>query len=236
MYANSQKKSEAHQDAPTVNAQGERANQQWLAELTGRRAAATQAQAHLELAHHLQKMALTYLYVRRTDIALLSALTHEELSQFAQDFAQEAMEKLTRDDYALLGKYNERGKFLSWMTQILRHDMASELRLSSWKTRLSQPCDDVLAHLPATQPNPERAVLIGHIGDILCAALERLPERYCIAFWERIAQGLSSAEVGEMLGVSANAVNVLVYRAKVKLRQYLAEAGVTEEVLVLFEY
>ncbi|MEZ4661745.1 MAG: sigma-70 family RNA polymerase sigma factor [Caldilineaceae bacterium] len=236
MYANSQKKREAHQDAPTVSAQGERTNQQWLAELPGQRGAATQAQAHLDLARHLQKMALTYLYTRRTGVPLLSALTHEELSQFAQDFAQETMEKLTRDNYALLAKFGARGKFLSWMTQILRHDMASELRLSSWKTRLSQPCDDVLAHLPATLPNPERAAMIGHIGDILCAALEWLPERYCIAFMARIIEGRSAAEVGEMLGISANAVNVLVYRAKVKLREYLAEAGVTEDVLVLFDY
>ena len=92
----------------------------------------------------------------------------------------------------------------------------------------------MLAHLPAALPNPERAAMIGHIGDILCAALTQLPGRYRIAFWERVAEGRSAAEVGEMLGISANAVNVLVYRAKMKLREYLAGAGVTAEVLVLF--
>ncbi|MCB0083916.1 MAG: sigma-70 family RNA polymerase sigma factor [Caldilineaceae bacterium] len=234
MYANSQQKSKAHHDAAVVSARGERSNQQWLVELTGQRGTTMQAQAHLDLALHLQKKALTYLYVRQSGVPLLNALTREELSQFAQDFAQEAMEKLARDEHALLAKYDQRGKFLSWMTQVLRHMIASELRLSAWKTRHSQPCDDVLAHLPAALPNPERAAMIGHIGDILCAALTQLPGRYRIAFWERVAEGRSAAEVGEMLGISANAVNVLVYRAKMKLREYLAGAGVTAEVLVLF--
>lgn len=234
MYVNSQKNSTAHQNVPVASIQGERTNQQWLAELTGVSGAEVQAQAHLDLALHLQKNALTYLYTRQRGVPLLNAITREELSHFAQDFAQEAMEKLARDDFALLTKYNERGKFLSWMTQILRHNIASELRLSAWKTRLSQPCDDVLAHVPATLPNPERSAMIGHIGDILSAALHRLSERYRIAFWERVAEGRSAAEVGKMLGISANAVNVLVYRAKVKLREFLAEAGVTEEVLALF--
>jgi DNA-directed RNA polymerase specialized sigma24 family protein len=40
--------------------------------------------------------------------------------------------------------------------------------------------------------------------------------------------------VGEMLGLSANAVYILVHRAKEKLRGHLAEVEVTSEVLVWF--
>lgn len=236
MNSNSSKKIDVTQHASHQDSLSERTNQQWLAELTGQRGSAIQAQAHLDMARHLQKRALVYLYTRQSSVSLLNALTDEELNDFAQDFTQETMEKLIRDDYALLDKYSGRGKFLSWMTQVLRHDMASELRCSSWKMRLSQPSDDMLAHAPDTQPNPERAAMIGYLGDILIAALARLPERYRIAFLERIAEGHSAAEVGEILSLSANAVNVLAYRAKVKMREYLAEAGVTEEELGAFDW
>ena len=43
------------------------------------------------------------------------------------------------------------------------------------------------------------------------------------AFWLQCVEEMSQAEIGRQLGVNGNAVGVLVHRARMRLRQALAE-------------
>lgn len=61
--------------------------------------------------------------------------------------------------------------------------------------------------------------------DSIRNAFESLPERWRTALWLSAVDGLSHAEIGRELGLSENAVNQLVHRAKEGLRQaYLTES------------
>lgn len=59
--------------------------------------------------------------------------------------------------------------------------------------------------------------------DAIARAVHELPERQRAAIVLRIQRGLSHAELGEALGVSAAAAGVLVRKAEAKLRVALAE-------------
>ncbi|HAM44889.1 MAG TPA: hypothetical protein DCM67_07730 [Propionibacteriaceae bacterium] len=61
--------------------------------------------------------------------------------------------------------------------------------------------------------------------DPIRSAFESLPERWRTALWLSAVDGFSHAEIGRELGLSENAVNQLVHRAKEGLRQaYLTES------------
>ncbi len=61
--------------------------------------------------------------------------------------------------------------------------------------------------------------------DSIRNAFESLPERWRTALWLSAVDGFSHAEIGRELGLSENAVNQLVHRAKEGLRQaYLTES------------
>lgn len=92
----------------------------------------------------------------------------------------------------------------------------------------------------ATHEAPEPAaqtsdpVLDGFERETAAAAFASLPERWRMVLWHTEVEGQSPAEVAELLGMKANAVAALAYRAREGLRQaYLTEhtpkAGSTKE-------
>ncbi len=63
-----------------------------------------------------------------------------------------------------------------------------------------------------------------------CAAWRSLPPRWQTALWHTTIQGRSTAELGEILGLSANAAAALVIRARDGLRRaYLAAQSAPSE-------
>jgi RNA polymerase sigma factor (sigma-70 family) len=72
-----------------------------------------------------------------------------------------------------------------------------------------------LATRDAPYENDELAELLAH-------ALELLPIEYREAFVLHEYDGLSYAEIGELVGVSADVVKVRAFRARQKLRSILA--------------
>lgn len=113
----------------TVGDRSGRTNQQWLDELSGRCAPATQRQAHEDLARHLHRLAYTCLLQRRANVPHLQAFTGEELAILAQSMVQELLEQLARNNFALLAHFGGQGRFLSWMAQVLQRAVANKLRM-----------------------------------------------------------------------------------------------------------
>ncbi len=77
--------------------------------------------------------------------------------------------------------------------------------------------------LPSPNADPSRQAQDHEWADALAAALAQLPRQQAQAFSLRHLSDLSQAEVGEELGINANAAGVLIYRARLRLRQILAD-------------
>jgi len=61
--------------------------------------------------------------------------------------------------------------------------------------------------------------------EIVRSAIERLPERLRACTVLHDLEGLSYREVGEVLGITANYVGVLLYQARARLREIIEEGG-----------
>jgi RNA polymerase sigma factor (sigma-70 family) len=82
--------------------------------------------------------------------------------------------------------------------------------------------DGDVATLPAGSPGPEALAEWSELLERVRDELARLPGQQAEAFWLQCVEGMSQDEIGQHLGVNANAVGVLVHRARQRLRQSLA--------------
>jgi RNA polymerase sigma-70 factor (ECF subfamily) len=83
---------------------------------------------------------------------------------------------------------------------------------------------------PAPQPSAEAEALARAEWDRVARAITELPEEYRAPVSLRVDDGLSFAEIGELLGVSEGACRMRYHRARQMLREQLGyEAEATEE-------
>jgi len=226
----------------------QRSNQDWLDELRGDRGEAQQRLAYEDLSNYLYVVAYNYLRMRQgqANPAALAAFALEELAALAQDFVQETLEKLARDKHALLAQFAGRGRFTSWAAQIVRREAGQELRKAYWSRRESLPEEEPLERetaewsptfefaVPSGDADPENMVIRQEAAETLQVCLESLPRRWALAFWGCEAEEHSAKFVAAALGTTANAVYMLVYRARRELRKCLREAGLDRDILEAF--
>jgi RNA polymerase sigma-70 factor (ECF subfamily) len=72
---------------------------------------------------------------------------------------------------------------------------------------------------------PDEALARGEVRRELNSCLESLPDRHRVAFTHREVEGFETAEVCNILDVSANNLGVLLYRARNGLRECLETRG-----------
>ena len=225
---------------------GQRTNRAWVEELSGDCGVAAQRQAHQDLASYLYVVAYNYLRLRQTDLYRLADFAAEEMSALAQDFVQETLEKLARDDFALLGRYSAVGNFTSWAAQIVRNQAAMELRKSYWTRRAALPQADG-ADGEATSPaltreladtaseaDPARQAQQGHVRDLMQRCLGKLSERYRVAVLNCLGDDIAADVVARALETTPNAVYLIIQRAKRQLRACLEQSGLDRSVLAVF--
>ena len=88
------------------------------------------------------------------------------------------------------------------------------------ETSRNEPLAD-WSEVTSAQPGPQRRAETAELADRLRAALAQLPARQAEAFCLRWLDEMSYHEVGDRLGLEANAVGVLLHRARQRLRQLL---------------
>ena len=223
-----------------------RDNQEWVQELRGDRGGQQQEAAHCELANYLYVVAYNYLRIRQTNLRALAAFPVDDLAALAQDFVQETLEKLARNQFALLATYSGTGKFTSWAAQIVRNQAAQELRKSYWTRRnplpaSSDPDEDgaeplLLQRLADTsdEADPARRAQQTQVAATLQGCLAGLSERYRLAVLNCLGDNMPAEAVARALDTTANAVYLIIQRAKRKLRQCLERAGLDKTVLAVF--
>jgi RNA polymerase sigma factor (sigma-70 family) len=214
----------------------DRTNEQWLAELTG--PADVQASAIEDLRQRLQRGIFYYLSRERSD---LSHLSNQEITQMAEDLAQDATLRVMEN----MDSFRGDSRFTTWATKIAVRVAISDLRRARYK---DFSLDDLTADgdlLPASAtgvnstpiPNPEDATERADVMVKISKALEEvLTERQYQALSAVALQGVPLDIVAERMGTNRNALYKLLHDARRKLRAYLETQGLsTDYMLDLFQ-
>ena len=130
----------------------------------------------------------------------------------AQDVAQEAFLKIL--DAAPL--YREKGAFRTYFYRILTH-------LCIDRTRRKHPVNiDDFPNIPDPSPGPMEILIDRERGTRVRAALDTLPPNQKAAMILKHFEGLSYAEIAQILDVTPKAVEGLISRAGASLSALLA--------------
>lgn len=214
----------------------ERTNEQWLAELVG--PPDIQAQAIEDLRQRLQRGIFYYLSRERSD---LTHLSNQEITQMAEDLAQDATLRVIEN----LSSFRGDSRFTTWATKIAVRVAISDLRRARYK---DFSLDDLTADgdvLPASAasvngtapPNPEEATERSDVMAKISRALEEvLTERQYQALVAVALQGVPLEILAERMGTNRNALYKLLHDARRKLRTHLESQGIsTNYMLNLFQ-
>lgn len=223
-----------------------RSNEEWLLDLRGARGQAQQQRAHEELANYLYRVAYNYLELRQGDVPVLRSFAPEDQAALAQDFVQETLEKIARDNYALLDEqFAGTGRFVAWAARIVQNQARQELRKAHWRHRasfaLAETQEDETGELreghrmlTSAEPSPENLALQEQVARILRSCIEHLEERRRTVVKRCLVEEEDPKVAAELLAITTNAVYVLLHRAKKDLRNCLARAKVGADIFEIF--
>jgi RNA polymerase sigma-70 factor (ECF subfamily) len=136
----------------------------------------------------------------------------------AQDLTQEVFLRALRS----LDRYRVTGApFSAYLATIARNRLRD-----GWRSRRPPPVAlDHAVVLPDLDVGPEAAAIATDERQRLHAALGHLPADYQTVIRLRILDGLSAADVGQIMGRSPDAIRQLQRRALVALRAALSEGS-----------
>jgi RNA polymerase sigma-70 factor, ECF subfamily len=197
-------------------------------------------QAIEDLRTRLQRGIYYYLSRERSD---LSDVSSDELTQMAQDFAQDATLRVLDN----LASFRGDSQFTTWAMKIAMRVAISEMRRARYK---DFSLDTLTEHgeLPAASQNSaivggtpiERPDMVVEQDDVLSKVTQAfntiLTPRQRTAMELLILDDLPIEEVAERLNSNRNALYKLIHDARKKLRDYLEETGMSPDyILGLFE-
>ena len=144
----------------------------------------------------------------------------------AEDAVQETLLAALAGEAGFAGRSNLR----TWLTGILKHKIVDAIRRSSRQAAVAAdedefgPLFDERGHWidsPAAWPDPGASLEQKQFFAALEACLARLPAKTAQAFMLREHLGLDTGEICKELGVTATHCWVLLYRARMALRECL---------------
>jgi RNA polymerase sigma-70 factor (ECF subfamily) len=214
-----------------MNSMVERTNEQWIADLTG--PPDVQAEALEDLRLRLQRGIFYYLSRERSDLAHLSS---QELTQMAEDLAQDATLRVLDN----LRSFRGDSRFTTWATKVAVRVAISDLRRARYKDFSLDgltASDELLPSTAASignvpDPSPEDAAEQTEVMAKISAALdEALTERQRQALVAVALQGVPMEVVAEKMNTNRNALYKLVHDARRKLRSHLEAQGLSMDYL-----
>ncbi|MEM7132201.1 MAG: sigma-70 family RNA polymerase sigma factor [Chloroflexota bacterium] len=211
-----------------------RTDQEWLDTIQGVYGLEKQNHSFIDLANYLYITIYNCLRKRHHVTLGLRHLSDEDLAALAEEILQRFMEKMIKDRFALLQKYSGRGSFLVWAAQVVLNLCRSELRRPQW--RILEPLKNRHMQIEYDGILPEDNAFHNLLSDRLAHCLGYLPEHYQFALVECVIEGRKAEEVGKALDISANAVHILVHRAKKMMRRYLEDEGVGTDLSTILAH
>ena len=140
----------------------------------------------------------------------------------AEDVAQEVFVEV----FLSVHKFRGASKLSTWIYRIATTKSLDELRKKKRKKRITSFGNliglDFVANLLVDKNRPDEAFTEQESLQLLQQKLDALPENQRIALTLSKIQEYNSQEVGEVMGISATAVDSLVYRAKQNLKSKIS--------------
>lgn len=215
----------------------DRSNEQWLADLTASDPDVRET-AIADLRARLQRGIYYYLSRERTDLNDMAA---EEITQMAEDYAQEATLRVLTN----LASFRGDSQFTTWATKVAVRIAISDMRRARYKdfSLESLMTDGDLRGNTTTlvnSPPPDRPETATEKQDVMDrierAIAEVLTPRQRAALEAVVLENVPLDIVAEQLGTNRNALYKLIFDARRKLRAALTEQGLSPEYIVgLFE-
>jgi RNA polymerase sigma-70 factor (ECF subfamily) len=187
----------------------------------------------------LQRGIYYYLSRERSD---LSGLSPEELTQMAQDFAQDSTLRVLDN----LDSFRGDSQFTTWAMKIAMRVAISEMRRARYRdysldelTENGEP-PAVANAAPISGTNIARPETVIEQDDVLQKVTQAfqnvLTPRQRTAMEAIILDDIPLEVVAERMGTNRNALYKLIHDARRKLRDYLEETGLSPDyILNLFE-
>lgn len=140
------------------------------------------------------------------------------------DEAEDVMQQAYVNAFLHLRQFSGAARFSTWLTRIAIHEALARVRRAGRYT----PFDDQVstAEMPMTRSfplDPERQAFTGELRGLLEWAIDTLADGMRETFVLRDVEGLSTAEVANLLGVSDDVVKTRLSRARAALRDRLLE-------------
>jgi len=150
------------------------------------------------------------------------------------DEAEGALQTTFVNACAKLDSYAGRGGLGTWLYRIATNEALMQVRRTRPQVSLDAVAetlgpDDLPRQLQPWPADPAALALDHELTDQLEAALHTLPEGLRLVFVLRELQELSTEETATALGIGESAVKVRLHRARLKLRELLAEYLSAEE-------
>ena len=141
------------------------------------------------------------------------------------DEVQDARSEVFFRAQQALASYDAARPFRRWLLAIAAHHCLDRLRRRHVEGRLFTEAELSELELPAAAPSPLGLALARERRDQLLAALDALPERQRAPLVLRYFAELPYDAIAELLDVTVRDVGVLLFRAKLRLREALGEGG-----------
>lgn len=153
-------------------------------------------------------------YLRRLGVANL---------EDRQDILQDVFIKVYRNLHA----FDQSLSFSSWIYRIAHNETMSWFRKRSVRPEHTNAQDgDAVLALLASEENIESAHIALESDELVRETVDGLPPRYRDVLILRFFEGKTYEEIADILEVPIGTVATLVHRAKVKLRELLAEKDI----------
>lgn len=177
-------------------------------------------EAFVELVHRYQGRIVNFIYRTLGD--------HERSEELAQESFLRAFRKSR--------SFNPRYRFSTWIYTIARNLASNELRDRSRRPTYYTISDEDWAAAKQVSENgrggkviedPQSALLNKEMKAALEKALQDLSDEHRMALILKEYEGLTYAEIADILGASPGTVKSWVYRAKREIFRILKKMGVT---------
>lgn len=170
-------------------------------------------------AQHGDAQAFAALIERFERSALATAYGALGDANLAADVVQEAFLRA----WQRLRELRQPSQFAGWLLRMVRN-LAIDAQRRRTSLRLVEPSEEV----PDPCPDPVEAVASDETHRRVVQALSRLDELSRSVVVLRYYEGMSSREIGEVLSLSASAVDMRLSRARARLHELLGAAGADE--------
>jgi RNA polymerase sigma-70 factor (ECF subfamily) len=157
------------------------------------------------------------------------AIAHTGNEDDASDLLQEVLILLVRK----LPAYRGDSRFLTWLFTVTRNQAVEAHRSRGRHERKMEHMVAKNAHQPPPSQSPVGRIDSSRIRELVAVFLKELPQRQREVFQMADLQGLTSPEIGEILGLNPGGVRAALFKARRTLRQRILDQHpeVVEEYL-----